>query len=150
MNSHQRSTVESQPQDKSLTDTLVDFPAIHPAPQSEDTIESSDSGETVLQHLVRIRDAEGRESIHATLRGELAAGERFTTLFVGFCPPFACLPRVEAEVMEGPAAVCKVTQTLHHGAQIDVELDTVQNETAVITVEAVAIEVVDPLPASQR
>ena len=99
-----------------------------------------EDGEIVLQHIVRVRDADGREYVHATLRGELAAGQRRTTLHVGFCPPFPTLPEVEAEVIEGPAAVAKVTQTLHNGVQVEVELDTAELEASVVTVEVAAYE----------
>lgn len=99
-----------------------------------------DGSEIVLQHVVRVRDGDGREYVHATLRGELAAGERRTTLHLGFCPPFPTQPEVEAEVIEGPAAVAKVTQTLHNGVQVEVELDTAELEDSVVTVEVAAYE----------
>lgn len=109
-----------------------------------DSEESSDrqtgDGEVVLQQVMRVRDANGRESVYATLRGELEAGERRTTLFVGFCPPFATPPTVEAEVIEGPAGVAKVIQSLHNGAQIEVDLDEAPSEPLYVTVEAAAFE----------
>lgn len=99
-----------------------------------------EDGEIVLQHVVRVRDADGREYVHATLRGELAAGDRRATLHLGFCPPFPSQPEVEAEVIEGPAAVAKVTQALHNGVQVEVELDIAEIEDSVVTVEVAAYE----------
>ena len=103
-----------------------------PGPRDED--------EVVLQHIVRMRDKEGREYIHATLRGEIAAGHRHATLYLGFCPPFPTLPQVEAEVIEGPPAITKVVQALHNGVQIDVELDEAVAKPVTVVVEAVAYE----------
>lgn len=100
--------------------------------------EPADDGQVVLQHVVRVRDPNGQEYIHATLRGEMEAGARRTTVHVGFCPPFMELPQVEAEVIEGPAGVAKVVQSLHHGAQIEIELDTASLEPATVTVEVAA------------
>lgn len=97
-------------------------------------------GEVVLQHMVRIRDAEGREYVHATLRGELPAGERHATLYLGFCPPFPGRPQVEAELMEGPPAVARVVQSLHNGAQLEVELDAPVTEDSSVTIEVAAYE----------
>lgn len=99
-----------------------------------------EDGETVLQQVMRVRDADGREYVYATLRGELEAGERRTTLFVGFCPPFQSPPLVEAEVIEGPPGMAKVIQSLHNGAQIEVDLDEAPSEDAYVTVEAAAFE----------
>jgi hypothetical protein len=103
----------------------------------EDIAEDTD-GEVVLQHVVRLRDRDGREYIHATLRGEVAAGHRRTTLYVGFCPPFAVLPQVDAEVIEGPPGMAKVIQALHHGVQVEVDLDEASLDPVVVTVEVAA------------
>jgi hypothetical protein len=109
-------------------------------PEDEPELEPEDDGEVVLQHVVRVRDASGREYVHATLRGEMEAGERRTTLHLGFCPPLATRPEVEAEIMEGPAGIAKVVQALHNGVQIEVELDEASLEPTVITVEVAASE----------
>lgn len=111
--------------------------------------ERLNNGEVVLQHVVRIRDASGREYVHATLRGELPAGERRTTLYLGFCPPFAGRPQVEAELMEGPPAVARVVQSLHNGAQLEVELDAAATEDSAVTIEVAAYQPDADPPASQ-
>ncbi len=102
-----------------------------------------DDGEVVLQHVVRVRDPNGNEYVHATLRGEFGPGERRTTLYVGFCPPFAVVPQVEAEVIEGPPGMVKVVQALHNGAQVEVDLDEASLEPAVVTIEVAAYQVED-------
>lgn len=109
-------------------------------PEDEPELEPEDDGEVVLQHVVRVRDASGREYVHATLRGEIEAGARRTTLHLGFCPPLATRPEVEAEIMEGPGGIAKVVQALHNGVQIEVELDEASLEATVITVEVAASE----------
>lgn len=94
--------------------------------------------ETVLQQVMRLRDPNGREYVYATLRGEFPAGQRGVTLYVGFCPPFAVVPQVEAEVIEGPAAMAKVVQSQNNGAQIDVDLDQPSLQGEHVTVEVAA------------
>lgn len=109
-------------------------------PEENNELDPEDDGEVVLQHVVRVRDASGRESVHATLRGEVEPGQRRITLHLGFCPPLATRPEVEAEIMEGPAGVAKVIQALHNGVQVEVELDEASLETTVVTVEVAASE----------
>jgi len=118
----------------------LDSDDIETGNEDDNTEKPIAEGEVVLQQVMRVRDAEGREYIYATLRGELEAGERRTTLFVGFCPPFAKPPQVEAEVIEGPPGVAKVIQSLHNGAQIEVDLDEAALEPVYVTVEAAAFE----------
>ncbi len=110
-------------------------------PVGDDVLDPGEEGEVVLQHVVRVRDRDGKEYIHATLRGELGAGERRTTLYVGFCPPFAALPQVEAEVIEGPPGIAKVVQAFHNGAQVEVDLDEASLEPVTVTVEVAAYHV---------
>ncbi len=114
------------------TDTSVE-------PTDDQSAVQSD-GEVVLQHVVRVRDANGSEHVHATLRGEFAAGERRTTLYVGFCPPLAGVPQVEAEVIEGPPGMAKVIQSLHNGVQVEVDLHEASLEDSNVTVEVAAYQ----------
>lgn len=106
----------------------------------EGQVAGQSDGEIVLQHVVRVRDANGNEHVHATLRGELAAGERRTTLYVGFCPPLTGVPQVEAEVIEGPPGMAKVIQSLHNGVQVEVDLDEASLEDSNVTVEVAAYQ----------
>jgi len=74
---------------------------------------------TLLQQLTRSRSLDGSETISGTVVAEFAQGERTTTLHIAFCPPFEVLPRVEAEIADGPDASVQVTQVLHHGARLE-------------------------------
>jgi len=100
----------------------------------------SEDDQTLLQQVMRLRDTEGREYVYATLRGEFAAGQRGTTLFVGFCPPFLLLPRVEAEVIEGPPSLAQVVQVQNHGAQIDIFLEEASNKPIYVVIEVAAFQ----------
>lgn len=101
--------------------------------------ESSDAAEdetgTMLQQLSRVRTADGCETVHGTLVAEFAAGERQTTLYVAFCPPFERLPSVEANVADDSEADVKLSQVLHNGAQFDVRLPQAANEATNVAVE---------------
>ncbi|WP_197528897.1 hypothetical protein [Aeoliella mucimassa] len=131
------STADRAEPQTDMDETLVDVPVLKTS--TGDDNEPRDD-EVVLQHIVRMRDKDGREYIHATLRGEIAADQRHVTLYLGFCPPFPTIPQVEAEVIEGPAATTKVVQILHNGVQIDVELDANVSKSVTVVVEAVAYE----------
>ena len=66
-------------------------------PQASDV---NDALDQVLQQVTRLRTAEGKDAVRATLTAEFAAGERQSTVYVGFCPPFELLPDVEADVAD--------------------------------------------------
>lgn len=84
---------------------------------------ASDHDQQLLQQLFRVRNAAGQETIYGTLRADFESGQRNASLYVGFCPPLAHPPRVEAEPVDGPAATLKVVQALAHGARVDLRLD---------------------------
>jgi hypothetical protein len=88
-----------------------------------------------LQRLVRVRDADGGEAIHGTLRAEFVAGQRQATLHVGFCPPLEHTPAVEVETGDGPDAEVKVAQAFAHGARLEVRLASVAEEDCWVIVE---------------
>ncbi len=106
-------------------------PLEQPVEQDEEAV--------LLQQVMRFRNPDGSETVYATLRGEFAAGERGITLYVGFCPPFAQIPVVEAEAMEGPPARVTVAQVQNNGAQIDVELERPHSEEVQVTIEVAAL-----------
>lgn len=109
-------------------------------PLGQMDIAAGEEDQTLLQQVMRLRDSEGREYIYATLRGEFAAGQRGTSVYVGFCPPFLLLPRVEAEVIEGPPSSAQVVQVQNHGAQIDLQLETACSEPTYVIVEVAAFQ----------
>ncbi len=80
------------------------------------------AGQRVLQQLTRTELADGRHTIHATLTALFAPGQRTATLYVAFCPPFERLPEVDVDFDDATIATVKLTQLLHHGAQLDVSL----------------------------
>ena len=91
-----------------------------------------------LQRLVRVRDANGVEAIHGTLRAEFVAGQRQVTLHVGFCPPLERAPTVEVEAGDGPDAEVKVSQAFAHGARLEVRLAAVAEEDCCVAVDVSA------------
>ena len=48
---------------------------------------------------------------YEALRAEFAAGQRHATLHVGFCPPLASAPTVEADPADGPDATVRAMPT---------------------------------------
>jgi hypothetical protein len=97
-------------------------------------------GELVLQQLTRVRTPEGKEAIRGILTASFSPGERQTTVYVGFCPPFEVLPEMEASAESELEADVKLMQVLHNGAQIDVRLGEPAEETIAVAVAILAIE----------
>jgi len=93
-----------------------------------------------LQQFTRYRAADGTQSIHGTLLADFVPGERSTTLYVAFCPPFERLPSVEAEAIDDASASVKLTQLLHNGVQIEIRLSQPANEKQTVTIEMVATD----------
>jgi hypothetical protein len=106
------------------------------------TLESDLNSETVLQQLTRVRTGDGKDAIRGTLTAEFMAGERQTTLYIGFCPPFELLPQFEAHVNDDFEAELKVVQVLHNGAQFDVRLSEPAEEAISVSIEFFAGEAV--------
>jgi hypothetical protein len=91
--------------------------------------------EHVLQQLTRFRTVDGKNAIRGTLAAEFVAGERQTTLYVAFCPPFELLPKVEANANGDYEAEVKLAQVLHNGAQLDVRLSEPADEAIAVSIE---------------
>jgi hypothetical protein len=89
-----------------------------------------------LQQLTRWRTADGRDVLQGTLLAEFAAGERTTTLYVTFCPPFERLPRIDLE----SSVDAKAVQSFHHGAQLEVRLTQPARTACTATVELFATD----------
>ncbi|HVT29997.1 MAG TPA: hypothetical protein VHE81_18410 [Lacipirellulaceae bacterium] len=101
--------------------------------------QDGEHGEQVLQQLMRIRTADGRDALRGTLAAEFAPGERLAAVYFGFCPPFESLPGVEVHVRDDLEADVKLTQLLHNGAQLDVRLREPAEESLVIMIEFQAV-----------
>jgi hypothetical protein len=100
----------------------------------------SDHDEQLLQQLFRVRNAAGQETIYGTLRADFERGQRNASLYVGFCPPLARPPQVEAEPVDGPAATLKVVQALAHGARVDIRLDRPADGECHVLVDMAALD----------
>jgi len=96
--------------------------------------------EQILQQLTRVRFPNGHEAIRGLLLGELAPGERQTTVYVAFCPPFECLPRVEINVADDSDAAAKLVQVLHNGVQIEIRLSQPAHGAMTVAVEFFATD----------
>ncbi|HEX5470986.1 MAG TPA: hypothetical protein VFW73_03825 [Lacipirellulaceae bacterium] len=95
--------------------------------------------ETITQQMIRVRTADGKDAIRGTLAAEFAAGARQTACYIGFCPPFEVLPRVDANIADELEAEVKLTQILHNGAQLDVRLSEPAEEALAIIIEFQAV-----------
>ena len=111
-----------------------------PARRSSPSIDDEICADSILQELTRYRLADGREAVRGTLRADFAAGQRSTTLYVAFCPPFERLPQVDTSVLDGPPATVKRLQVLHQGAQLEVRLAEMADCQQSGTVRLSAIE----------
>lgn len=109
----------------------------------EDQAAHDEAAETldanVLQQLTRIRDEAGIETIFGTLRAEFAPGQRHATLHVGFCPPLAGVPSIEADPADGPDATVKIIQAFAHGARLEVRLTAPAAEPCSVLLEMTAV-----------
>jgi hypothetical protein len=93
----------------------------------------------IVQQLTRVRRADGSEMIHGTLAAQFAPGVRTVTLHAAFCPPFARLPQVDAEAIDGPDASVKIVQVLTSGVRIDVQLARAADRAQCARVEMAAV-----------
>jgi hypothetical protein len=105
-----------------------------------DSLADSAGAGHVLQKLTRLRTAGGKDVIRGTLAAEFVAGERQTTVYIGFCPPFELLPEVEANAIGDLEADVKLAQVLHNGAQLDVRLSEPAEEAVAVSIEFFARE----------
>lgn len=95
--------------------------------------------EHVLQQVTRLRTAEGKDAVRATLTAEFALGERQTIAYVCFCPPFELLPQVDANIADDSEADIKLVQILHNGARLEVRLNEPVDEPTTVSIELFAI-----------
>lgn len=120
-------------------------PASDSLPAVEEAVTPAVPGEVVaedqvLQQLTRVRRPDGSEMVQGRLAAQFAPGARVVTLHAAFCPPFARLPQVEAEVADGPDLTVRIVQVLASGVRIDVQLERAADRAQCATVEIVAIE----------
>jgi len=78
--------------------------------------------EEVLQHLTRRKSIAGEEELVGWVRMPLAVGQRTGNVHVAFCPPFARIPKLVVEQIEGPEARIKTALLLPYGVRFDLKL----------------------------
>ena len=118
---------------KAVQQSSTQPPATTDSPAAEDPDEAE--AEQVLQQLTRFRTPDGADAMRGVLTAEFRAGERQTTVYVGFCPPFGLLPQVEAASASEFEAEVKPIQILHNGAQLEVRLDEPAEEPLAVSIE---------------
>jgi hypothetical protein len=106
-----------------------------PGGRSLSDIEADANPEQLVQQITRFRTVDGKDAIRGTLAAEFVPGERQTTLYVAFCPPFELLPKVETNATGDYEAEVKLAQVLHNGAQLDVRLSEPAEETVAVSIE---------------
>ncbi len=82
----------------------------------------------ITQQLTRSQAADGVEELSGWLRLSFAAGQRTGSVHVAFCPPFAVVPELEVEQIDGPEARIKPAQLLPYGTRLDLKLAAASEE----------------------
>jgi len=95
--------------------------------------EGDDLPANVVQRLTRAHDAAGSDVLDGSLRADLAADQRTTSVHVAFCPPFASVPEVNVEQTAGPDARIKVAQVLPYGTRLEVRLARLPQQPSTVT-----------------
>lgn len=105
--------------------------------QELDESQEHELDEGILQQLFRVRE-DDQEVIYGTVRAQFDAGQRHATIHVGFCPPLACSPSVEAEACDFAEAKVKVAQAMAHGVRLDVRLSQPAEEACSVAIDLAA------------
>lgn len=92
-----------------------------------------------LQQLFRVRLPNGDEAIYGSLRADFLKNQRHATLHVGFCPPLAAQPEIEADACHGADVRIKVVQALAHGVRLDVRLTSPAVEPRAVQIDMAAL-----------
>ncbi|RIK82228.1 MAG: hypothetical protein DCC68_07020 [Planctomycetota bacterium] len=107
------------------------------APQSFDELGEEHLPDDATQHWTR-RTIDGADVLEGMARASFAAGARAVNVHVGICPPFANVPEVFAEPIDGPAATVAVAEALPFGVRLDVRLVEASHAEASVIVAVVA------------
>ena len=107
-------------------------------PNGAETLSPGVPGEDVLQQLTRSRTADGGELLSGWLRVDLAAGQRTANLHVAFCPPFARVPRISVQQVDGPETRVKTVQTLPYGVRFDLKVADEEPEASTLLLQFAA------------
>ncbi|MEN6407380.1 MAG: hypothetical protein ABFC77_13035 [Thermoguttaceae bacterium] len=134
-------TVSQSPQTQNSTTSaaVVPIPLDPPAAydeQSETALDNPPSD--VTQQLTRCQTVDGADQFSGWLRARFAAGQRTAGVHVAFCPPFAAMPELEAEQIDGPDARIKTSQLWPYGARLDIKLSAPAEEPTDVLLQFLA------------
>jgi hypothetical protein len=112
-------------------------PSLAPAPRAALPLDPGVAplSEQVTQQLTRSQTADGTEELSGWLRMSFSAGRRTGSLHVAFCPPFAAVPELEVEQLDGPEARIKTAQLLPYGVRLDLKLSTAADEATTVLLQ---------------
>ena len=120
--------------DNDTEDSVVESTLSFPVPAASVQLPQ----ENIVQHLYRVRNEDGSELVYGTLRADFQKGQRTAALHVGFCPPLAYLPEIEAEAIPGSEVRLKVVQALAHGARLNLRLPSTPVEDCHVWIDMAA------------
>ena len=103
-------------------------------------LQSAEPGSLVLQRFERVLEpGERGEVVRGTILLRVAAGSRSAIGHVGFCPPFAQIPRVEAgTTCEEVEATVVAAEVLPWGVRVECRLDEAADESIDVPVDILA------------
>lgn len=94
--------------------------------------------ESLLEHIVRMRSADGSEVRTGWVRVEFSAGQRTAAVHIGFCPPFAHTPRVSVEQAAGPPVRLKTTHLYPYGLRVEAKREPAAEQSAWVLLQFIA------------
>ena len=100
----------------------------------------SDFPAEVLRRIERTRGPGGEDICWGQVRTTFQAGQRTAPIHIVFCPPFAVIPTLHFEQVQGPDASVKATQILPYGARLEVRLARTESIPTDARIEFSAID----------
>ena len=88
----------------------------------------------LIQQVTRVVE-DGRESIHALSKAEIAADDRLAVVHIAFCPPLTDPPELSAHALDCDDAEIRITQAESFGARIEVRLATISQTPRSLLIE---------------
>ncbi|NQU23431.1 MAG: hypothetical protein HQ567_19290 [Candidatus Nealsonbacteria bacterium] len=120
-------------------EVLSPEPSVQPPCELQPDSPAETLAEGVLQQFTRTRAADGSERLSGWLRAPFLAGQRTASVHVAFCPPFAVVPELSVEQVDGPPARVKTAQLLPQGARLDLKLASAAEEPHDVALEFSAL-----------
>jgi hypothetical protein len=91
--------------------------------------------EEVTQQLTRSTAADGTEELAGWLRVPFTVGQRTISVHLAFCPPFAHVPELNVEQIDGPETRIKAAQVLPYGARLDLKLHAASETPSTVVLQ---------------